>query len=167
MTASVSPAEATVSYQWMQSSTKSEADGYTPIDGATQKTYTLKPSDVGKYVLCECKGTGKYGGTKRSTPTEAVKAKTTPVSGVTIGGDAKVGGTLTATVSPAGATVAYEWQTSDASGGEYSAIPSATSNTYQLQEQDLNKYIKVKVTGSGNYTGSVTSEASGPVAAAG
>lgn len=61
MTATTSPAGATVSYQWQQS------DGeYAPIDGATKKTFVLTAEQVGKTVHCECTGIDEYTGTVTS-----------------------------------------------------------------------------------------------------
>lgn len=162
----MSPAEATVTYKWMQSSTKTKADGYLPIEGATEKTYVLTNSEVGKYVLCEVTGTGKYSGTVRSEPTSAVKAKPIPVTSVSISGTAKVGETLTAAVEPGGATVTYEWSSADSADGAYSPIGDQTAATLALAETQLNKFIKVKVIGTGNYTGTAESAATAQVAAA-
>jgi hypothetical protein len=70
-----------------------------------------------------------------------------------------VGATLTATPTPAGATVTYQWMISDTVDGEYSNIAGATTNTYTLVAGDVGKYIKVAATGTGRYTGTVTSDA--------
>lgn len=72
LSASVSPAGATVSYQWMQS--KDEPEGYENIEGATAETFVLTSQQVGKTVVCECSGTGKYSGTKTSAATQPVTA---------------------------------------------------------------------------------------------
>lgn len=167
LTASTVPADATVSYKWMQSTVKSNEQGYQDIPGATGKTFELTQSQVGKYVLCEVTGTGEYSGTFRSAPTSAVAAKTTPVTGVTISGTAQVGQTLSTTVEPRQATVSYEWQQADTADGSYAAIDGATSATYELQEAQSGKFIKVKVTGTGKYAGTQTSAATEQVAAAG
>lgn len=78
LTASTVPAGATVSYKWMQSDTKSRADGYQEIPGATESTFTLTQAQVSKFVLCEVTGTGSYSGTFRSAPTSAVQAAPAP-----------------------------------------------------------------------------------------
>ena len=85
------------------------------------------------------------------------------VSAVTLGGDAVVGETLTATAAPAGATVTYEWLRGDSADGSYVAIEGATSANYVLTETDAGKYIKVVVTGIDDYKGTVSSSAVGPV----
>ncbi len=78
-------------------------------------------------------------------------------------GVAKVGETLTARVTPSGATVNYQWMRADSENGEYEEIDDATNNTYELVANDAGKYIKVKATGTGNYKGTVESEPVGPV----
>ena len=80
-------------------------------------------------------------------------------------GVAKVGETLTATITPSGATASYQWMRSDSEDkdGTYTNISGATEKTYKLVAADVGKYIKVKATGTGNYKGTVESEPVGPV----
>lgn len=61
----------------------------------------------------------------------------------------------------------YEWQQAAATEGPYSAIANATAKTCQLTASEQGKFIKVKVVGTGNYTGEKTSAATAAVAAAG
>lgn len=76
----------------------------------------------------------------------------------------RVGSTLTAgALSPGGATATYQWQRCTTSGGTYSAIGGATSATYASASGDEPYFIKVVATGSGSYTGSVTSAPVGPI----
>jgi SAM-dependent methyltransferase len=79
-------------------------------------------------------------------------------------GDAKVGETLIAKVTPEKATVYYQWMRSDTEDGTYVAIDGATSKTYILTEADAGKYLKVEVKGTGNYTGTKT-KVVGPIEA--
>lgn len=72
---------------------------------------------------------------------------------------------MTATLTPAGATVTYQWMICDTADSTYKNIDGATSNTYTLGDADLGKYIKVSAIGTGSYTGTVTSAATGPVVA--
>lgn len=90
----------------------------------------------------------------------------TAVTGVSISGDPKVNQTLTAATQPSDATVMYEWQQADSSDGAYTPIDGATASTYQLTSAQENKYIKVKVIGTGDYNGTVTSEATAQVTSA-
>ena len=90
----------------------------------------------------------------------------TPVESVTISGTAQVGQTLTANVTPAGATVTYQWKQADSAAGSYSDISGATGKTRKLSASEQGKYIKVEVTGTGNYSGTKLSEATSSAVAA-
>jgi len=72
----------------------------------------------------------------------------------TVGNVLKVGA-----VKPSGATVSYQWKRATSATGTYSNISGATSSTYTLVGDDLDKYIKVMVTGKNTYTGTATSTA--------
>ncbi len=155
----VSPSGATVTYQWYNSTNGST---WSAISGATSATYTTQSADVGKYIKVAATGTGNYAGSVSSASAGPV---TTPVTGVSISGTAKCGNTLSAaSVLPSGATVSCQWMSSPTSGGTYTDIEGATSGTYVLQSADYQKYIKLRVTGTGIYTGSYTSAYVGPVA---
>ena len=73
LTAAVEPAGATASYQWL-SATAQDGD-YGEITDATNSTYELTASEVGKYIKVQATGTGEYGGTVKSTATGAVAAE--------------------------------------------------------------------------------------------
>ena len=73
LTAAVEPAGATTSYQWL-SATAQDGD-YAEITDATNSTYELTASEVGKYIKVQATGTGEYGGTVKSTATGAVAAE--------------------------------------------------------------------------------------------
>lgn len=133
---------------------ESDKTNVATVDGGTitgkavgDANVTVKTTDGSKTAKCTVK------------VTDAVKS-------VTISGTAQVGQTLTANVTPAGATVSYEWQKADTDGGQYAAIGGATAKTYALTDGESGKFIKVKVTGTGNYTGSQTSAATTAVAPA-
>ncbi|HHT46590.1 MAG TPA: S-layer homology domain-containing protein, partial [Firmicutes bacterium] len=112
--------------------------------------------------------TGGY--TTPSTPSKKTVSAISVVDedGNEIVGEVVVGETLTAKVTPTGATVNYKWQRSASEDkiSEFSDIPGATAKTYVLTEDDLDRWIKVEVTGTGNYTGTMTSNAVGLVEAA-
>ncbi len=159
---SILPSGATVTYQWMSSST---AGGiYTDIAGATSSTYVLQSSDYQKYIKVKVTGTGIY--TDFAVSSYVGPVASTALTSVSITGTAKVGQTLTANPVPAGATVTYQWKSSLTSGGIYTNISGATGPTYTIQPSQVNRYIKVTVTGTGGYTGSVTSAATAKVTAA-
>lgn len=92
------------------------------------------------------------------------KASSSPsikVSDVNVDGIAAVGKELTA--DPQGATVRYQWQSSEKEDMDYVNIGGATSNTYIIAAEDVGRYIRVEIKGTGGYTGTKTSEAVGPV----
>ncbi|MGA7628992.1 MAG: hypothetical protein WCA60_10915, partial [Methanoregula sp.] len=62
-----------------------------------------------------------------------------------------------------GATATYQWEYSTTSGGTYTGISGATSSTYTISLTYDGDYIKVAATGSGGYTGTVTSAATAKV----
>ena len=109
----VTPAGATVTYQWQRS-----ADNvtYVDIDGATSNTYTLKGEDINYYIRVLAIGVGAYTGTVASAPTtDPIRSGgATQITGIgVISGTARVGQTLTAgTVYPIGSTATYQWQRS-------------------------------------------------------
>lgn len=81
-----------------------------------------------------------------------------------IAGIAKVGELLTAgALTPAEATVNYQWTICDTEDGTYENITGATNNTYTPVAGDENKFIKVTVTATGSYSGTVTSAATAAV----
>jgi parallel beta-helix repeat protein len=97
-------------------------------------------------------------------PAPAPTPTATPITAVSIDGNPVIGITLTTTVTPSRARVTYQWQRAGEENGTYTDIPGATSSTYTLIADDLDKYIQVVVTGTGNYTGTITSDPVGPVA---
>lgn len=103
-------------------------------------------------------GGSKGGGT--STPAK------TEVSTISISGEIVVGANLTANASgQSNLEATYKWMRADTKDGIYTYIPSATSKTYKLTDDDFDNYIKVEVKGTGKYTGTKESTAVGPIAA--
>jgi hypothetical protein len=131
-------------------------------DGAKEVTATVT----------ETVGDGKYGllyGVKdgRVVIFDYIKAPVEITAIAAIIGTAKVGAELTAgALTPAGATASYQWTICDTANGEYANIEGATTNKYTPVADDVGKYIKVVATGSGDYSGTVTSAATATVAAA-
>ena len=75
-----------------------------------------------------------------------------------ITGTARTGSTLSTTDGSwtgTPASYAYQWQRASISGGSYSNIPSATGNSYDLTDADIDKYIRVSVVAT-NSVGSTT-----------
>src|ERR1035437_5004226 len=123
----------------------------TPLIAGTA-TITATTADGGKTATCAVTVTS--GGSP---------IVVTPVSALTVTGDAVVGATLTAVPTPGAAKGTYQWTISDTMGGTYTNI-GANSNTYVPVTGDEGKFIKVLFTASGNYTGLLKSVAIGVVA---
>jgi hypothetical protein len=159
----VTPSGATVTYQWYESTTAGGT--YNAISGATSSTYTIAAAYYNDYIEVYATGTGSYTGTVTSAHVGAVTAE--PLSSIAaITGTVQVGSTLTAgTLTPSGATASYQWYESTTAGGTYTAISGATSNTYAIAAAYYNDYIEVYATGTGSYTGTVTSAHVGAVTA--
>jgi hypothetical protein len=147
-----------ITYEWTSSAT--QTGGYTPITGAgNSETYTLKGSDVGKYIQVTVSREG-YKGTQTSNATDQVKGS------VGIDGDPIAGEVLTADTDNFGGTgtFTYKWE-SKAENGTFSEIGGATNQKYTLVAGDVDKYIQVKVTldKEGDNDPVLTSEIVGPV----
>ncbi len=81
-----------------------------------------------------------------------------------ISGTSQVGSILTAgAITPLDATVNYQWKISETVDGIYENIVGATNNTYTIVLGDVGKFIKVVATGTGNYSGTQTSEATSAI----
>lgn len=104
-------------------------------------------------------------GTSNPTQTPAPSlVSITAISGII--GTPQVGVELSAgAVSPVEATVNYQWKISTSENGAYTNIPGATFPKYTPVDGDQGNYIKVTATGTGSFTGSVTSLASAAVLA--
>jgi Glycine-rich domain/Archaeal Type IV pilin, N-terminal/IPT/TIG domain len=156
----LTPSGATATYQWQRSLTSGGT--YTAISGATSSTYTPVAGDIDYYIEVVATGTGSYSGTVTSAYVGPVTAPLTGIGAIT--GTPHEGSVLTAgALTPSGATATYQWQRSLTSGGSYTAISGATSSTYTPVAGDGGYYIEVVATGTGSYTGTVTSAYVGPV----
>lgn len=149
----------TFGYQWYRSGIA--------VQGATAKTYTLLPGDLGKRfkVKVSASKDGYYvpapKTTKRTgTIHKGYISKVTPF----ISGVPQMGTVLTANPGvwkpEGGVALAYQWYRGSR------AIRGATGSTYTLTTADLGKTIKVKVTGksAGYYTTSRYSRSTAKVA---
>jgi len=126
---------------------------YAPSNGTNPKTFTLDATN----------GSTTYRITNDSVP---VNVATVPITAIaTITGTPQISQILTAgATTPAAATITYQWQVATTSGGTYTNISGATASTYTLNPSHVNKYLKVIVTGTGDYTGTQTSAATTAVA---
>lgn len=123
----------------------------------TTGTFTYSaPTPTVDFSLVANSGALAYAVTKDNGP---ISTATTPITAIgAITGTAQIGQTLTAgVVTPAGATVSYQWQSATTAGGVYSDIVGATNNTFLVTPRYNSQYLKVLVTGIGTYNGAQTS----------
>jgi fibronectin-binding autotransporter adhesin len=149
----------TFTYQWRRCNAAGAA--CVAIGGATSNTYVVAAADVGSRLLVSVTATNGVGSaTENSDPTEVVVAGT-GTGGATrpantrrpsfIGVLARgrtlraVNGTWTGTTPM---TFSYQWQRCPATGTECTAIPLATRSTYVLTAADVNRRIRLQVTGA-------------------
>ena len=83
----------------------------------------------------------------------------TPVADVALSGVLTPGETISAEPAPAGATVQFQWQRADEADGEFADIEGATESSYEVRPEDEGKWIRVRVTGTGGFTGTAVSPA--------
>ena len=161
------------SYQWIANDGTNDTD----ITGATDSGYILATADEGKTVKVRVSFTDDAGNdeTLTSAATAAVDAApNSPATGAPgITGTAQVGETLTAATSGiadadglANVSYGYQWIANDGTSG--TAISGATNSTYTLIAADEGKTIKVRVsfTDDAGHGETLTSAATGIVAAA-
>jgi sugar lactone lactonase YvrE len=147
-------------YQWQ--SCNSSGESCANISGATNSTYVLTSSDVGKTVRVVVSASNSAGSTSSgSEATEVVKLVAPSDSSLpAISGTAMDGQTLTASTGTwTGGepfTYTYQWQSCDSSGGSCADISGATSATYMLGHGDFGTTLRVIVTAE-NAAGSESS----------
>jgi hypothetical protein len=140
----------------------------TLADGTYSATFTPNKVTTGSQGTLSASAPGNMGISFSATPvTLTVDAPTSITAIGTIAGTPQVGDTLTAgTITPSGATVSYQWIESGTQDGTYQSISGATSSTYIPVSSNKGQYIEVVATGTGSYSGTVSSAPVGPVAAA-
>ena len=160
---------ATFSYQWIA--------GGSDIDGATRSTYTLTTSQQGQDIQVRVSFTDDRDNaetlTSEATTAVAAAPNRTATGVPTIGGTVQVDQTLTAvtkgiTDADGLTNVLYSYQWIRTDGGTDTDIAGEMNSTYTLVSADVGKAIKVKVsfTDDANNAESLTSAATGAVAAA-
>ncbi|MDR1798529.1 MAG: S8 family serine peptidase, partial [Bifidobacteriaceae bacterium] len=130
--AGLSPANASVTYQWFR--------GTSAVSARTAAgTYVVKAADAGWNLVCKAWATDGSG--------EVVKYSAhlpgpLGFAALTVSGETRVGMILTATADyvPAGASVTYQWFRGS------SAIAGAKSATYTLTDADLQQDLVLKAT---------------------
>lgn len=155
---------ADLTFEWIQ-------QGTLVIPNVTGLTYTLTDGDVGTTIRTRVTATNAFGtAVSTSDPTSAV-ANLTPVVIVNpiLTGLMIVGQTLSVTTGlwlhTVGITYAYQWQRTDANGGNAVDIGGATSSTYVVALLDLRVQCLVTATNSAG-SASATSNAGSLVAVA-
>jgi hypothetical protein len=139
-------------YQWQRRPQASAQ--FTNIDGATGTTYTLDSPDVGAQIRLRVTASNLDGAASATSAATATVATAPPRNTAvpTVSGDARLNGTLSAATgdwTPAGADYSYAWQRDGAD------IAGATSATYTLQQADVGRFVRVKVTAT-NVDGAVS-----------
>lgn len=117
-------------------------------------SYTFKTAST--FDLTSDRAGLRYLVTESQSPANII---TTPITAVAaISGTNQVSQTLTAgALTPAAATVSYQWQSSATSNGTYTDIDGANSSTYAVSPIVMNKYLRVIARGVGSYVGTVAS----------
>jgi hypothetical protein len=138
-------------YQWQ----RCDANGNdcSDVAGATQATYTLSATDIGKTLRLVVTATNAAGrATAASSPTSRVGSHAPDGGGTpTIAGTPLVDSVLTAdhgTFTGTGLSYAFQWQRCDANGTNCADIAGATGSTYKLGAADLGSMVRVRVTAS-------------------
>ena len=165
LTATFDPVNAVnknVTWSSNNSASATVVNGIVTPKTAGKATITVTTEDGGKTAACLVTVRSNYIAptpTASPTITESPAPTASPVelnSMTAITGTLRVGRELKAgTVTPAGATVSYQWQRAAAATGTYSDITGATAATYTLTADDTGKYIRVSATGTGYYVGTV------------
>jgi hypothetical protein len=169
-TATAGNATATVAFTAPVSNGGSVITYYTVTSSSTgavvTATSTASPITVtglanGTAYTFTVTATNAVGTSASSSVSNSVVITSSPLTAIgVITGTTQVGSVLTAgALTPAEATVTYQWQSATISGGVYSNISGATASTYTLVTSDLGTFIKVVATATGNYTGTATSTA--------
>ncbi len=152
--ATITPAQATVTYQWYR-----DKVGGTKL--STAAAYTATTADVGHKICVEVTGTGQWAEQKVSVLSQPV-TKERKIAGVMIVNTNTdhtaplAGDILKAVVAPSSATAAYSWRVA--------GVEKGTEATYVVQASDSNKQIQVYATGTGDFSGRAASDMTSPVA---
>jgi hypothetical protein len=137
-------------YQWRRCD--SGGGDCQSIPGATAKTYTQTPDDVGKRLKVRVTASNDAGSTGpvESPLTGVVGARLAVSTGApTVTGTLRVGETLTASDGSWSGTppftFAYQWERCNGAGTACADIPGATSKTYVLTPADVGSRLRVRV----------------------
>ena len=129
------------------------------------QAYLLVAADVGRSVRVMVTATNGSGPTSSASEVTAAVGAATPPENVvppTIGGAARLAGTLTASPgswSGPPSTYAFLWQSSADGGANWADLPGADSSTYVPVAADVGALLRVVVTAT-NVAGSTTASSS-------
>ncbi|MFZ4112268.1 MAG: beta strand repeat-containing protein [Ilumatobacteraceae bacterium] len=137
-------------YQWKRAS--SASGSYSNIDGETSGSYSVTSDDVGKFIKVAVTATNSIGASNPML--SAAKGPAIDVIAInaiapTVSGTARNAETLTAntgTWDNRPTSYAYQWKRASTATGTYVAIAGETDRTYVLNDNDVDKFIKVLVT---------------------
>ncbi len=167
-------------FQWYRGTVVSydtKFDSYTPIAGATSRSYTVVDADADSYLACKISFTradGSHGELWSDNSTGKVTDGRATLDSAKVTGTAKEGQTLLAsayvangwggtTEADSSSFVAWQWQQASASAGTYVDIAGATKSTLTLMDALVGRFLRVRASSRNN----VTSAAVGPVIARG
>lgn len=167
-------------FQWYRGTVVSygtQFDSYTPIAGATSRSYTVVDADADSYLACKISFTradGSHGELWSDNSTGKVTDGRATLDSAKVTGTAKEGQTLLAsayvangwggtTEADSSSFVAWQWQQASASAGTYVDIAGATKSTLTLTDALVGRFLRVRASSRNN----VTSAAVGPVIARG
>lgn len=141
----VLPSSATVSIVWVNDLGQTVGNG---------TTYTVEAADVGRKIRASVTGTGSSSGTAVSAWATVVNSYVSQVyqlKAVTLNDTTPtVGQTLTATLSPAGATATISWFRDN-------GVFAGSGSTYTVRATDMGYKLYAWADGTGDTTGEATS----------
>ncbi len=167
-------------FQWYRGTSVSygtKFDSYTPIAGATSRSYVVADADADAYLACKISFTradGSHGELWSYSSTGKVADGRATLDNAKVTGTAKEGQTLSASAyvaddwggtqqADSSAPIAWQWQQASASDGAFTDIAGATQPTLTLTDALVGRFLRVSATSRNN----VTSAAAGPVVARG
>ena len=155
----------TITYQWQSTTTPGTASSWSDINGATSATYDLTQSEVGKYVRISVQYTDAQGGVESHTGmmgTAVANVNDANTGTPTMSGTFTENQVITADASPltgndedgmTGSSYTYQWQRcTSVATSSCSAISGATSTTYTVTQSDTDKFLRVGVSYTDDYS---------------